>query len=169
MDETIAVQKNNTARFFRIIRNPLGFRLFLWRKLPAALFSGLRVAFISENEAAVSVPYKWFTRNPFRSTYFACLSMAAEMSTGVLAMSAVYDLKPGVSLLVTGIQGKFFKKAVGSTRFVCKDGALVRDAVYRALETGEAQTLIMRSEGFNKASELVASFDVEWSFKKRKN
>jgi hypothetical protein len=26
------------------------------------------------------------SQNPFRSTYFACLSMAAEMSTGALAL-----------------------------------------------------------------------------------
>ena len=79
-----------SAAFFSVIGNPLKYRLFLLRHLPAAYFSGLRIEKMDEQHCVVSVPYKWFTRNPFRSTYFACLSMAAEMSTGVLALGLNY-------------------------------------------------------------------------------
>src|SRR5688500_980295 len=108
--------------FFTTIRNPLKFRLFMARQLPAALFSGVKLVRVDTDVCEVSVPYKWFTRNPFRSTYFACLSMAAEMSTGVLAMAQVVHRKPRVSLLVIAVEGKFYKKATGSTKFICREG-----------------------------------------------
>src|SRR3954470_21979860 len=113
--------------FFTLVANPVKIRLFMLQKLPAAYFSGLRLKEVNEEQCAVSVPYKWFTRNPFRSTYFACLSMAAEMSTGILAMSHLYGSEPGVSMLVVGIEGRFHKKAVARTRFICNEGAMVKE------------------------------------------
>ena len=107
----------NIQQFLRTINNPFKSRLFLLTKLPAAFFCGVRVLVADENKCVVTVPYRWFTKNPFRSTYFACLSMAAEMSTGVLSMMQLYKRKPPVSMLVTRVQGDFIKKAVGRTSF----------------------------------------------------
>src|SRR5688572_24477216 len=95
--------QSHSAGFFSLISHPLKFRLFLWKNLPAAYFSGLRVRSANNEEAIVSIPYKWFTRNPFRSTYFACLSMAAEMSTGILALAQLYQRSPKVALLVVAV------------------------------------------------------------------
>ena len=55
-----------------------------------------------------SVPYKWLTQNPFRSTYFASLAMAAEMSTGILALSNVYKRNPPFSMLVIKMEASLF-------------------------------------------------------------
>ena len=71
----------NAEKFLQLINNPFKFRLFLLAKLPSAFFSGVRVLVADEKKCVVTVPYKWFSKNPFKSTYFACLSMAAEMST----------------------------------------------------------------------------------------
>ena len=122
--------------FSRIVASPVQFRLFLLSRLPAAFFAGLKVVEANPGRCAVVVPYKWFTRNPFRSTYFACLSMAAEMSTGILAMGYVYNRKPSVSLLVVAVEGKFYKKAVSGTRFVCEEGPAIREAASQAIQTG---------------------------------
>ena len=64
-------------RFLELVQHPLKFRLFLLANLPSAFFSGVRVQSISDTTAVVTVPYKWFSKNPFKSTYFACLAMAA--------------------------------------------------------------------------------------------
>jgi hypothetical protein len=53
--------------FFSLIRNPIKFRLFLLTKLPSAFFSGVRVRYVDEEKAVVTIPYKWFSTNPFRS------------------------------------------------------------------------------------------------------
>src|SRR5689334_1334334 len=107
---TVSMADTNASAFFALTRNQVTFRLFLLKKLPAAYFSGLRVKEVSEYACAVTVSFRWFTQNPFRSTYFACLSMAAEMSTGILAMAHVYKRSPKVSMLVVSVEGKFYKK-----------------------------------------------------------
>jgi hypothetical protein len=68
-------------KFLELVMHPFKFRLYLLSKLPSAFFSGVRVCYIDEEKCVVTVPYKWFSQNPFKSTYFACLGMAAEMST----------------------------------------------------------------------------------------
>src|SRR5579871_5613195 len=106
--------------FQKLVQSHLRFRLYLFSHIPSAFFSGLRIQQIDDNQSVITLPYKWFTRNPFRSTYFACLAMAAEMSTGILAMAFIYKQK-NVSMLVTGMEAKFNKKATGLTRFSCED------------------------------------------------
>ena len=153
--------------FFDLTRSPLKLRLYLLKNLPAAFFAGLRITKADADRCVVSIPYKWFTRNPFRSTYFACLSMAAEMSTGILAMAHVYNANPRVSMLVVNLEAAFTKKATDHTSFVCNDGKAIRDAVERAKATGEPQTVRVRSIGTNAQGETVAEFFITWSFKVR--
>jgi len=157
----------STSAFRALVRHPLKFRLFLMTKLPAAWCAGLRVQALSEAACTVTVPYKWFNRNPFGSIYFACLSMAAELSTGALCMQYIYRSRPAVSMLVVAQEGRFFKKATGLIRFTCADGAAIAAAVARAVETGEGQTVTARSSGLNTQNESVAEFSFTWSFKAR--
>lgn len=157
----------SSASFISLVKHPLKFRLFLLMKLPAAFFSGIRVREIEEGRATVTVPFKWLTQNPFRSTYFASLSMAAEMSTGVLALAQVYKRKPAVSMLVVKVESEYFKKATDRTTFSCEDGLLFRQAIEETIATGEARTVRAHSTGRNKAGEVVAEFWVTWSFKVR--
>lgn len=145
------------------------FRLFMLRKLPAAYFSGVRVQEIRAEYAKVSVPYKWFSQNPFRSTYFACLSMAAEMSTGLLAMMQVHKRVPAVSMLVVGLEASFVKKATGLTTFTCKDGAAIAKAVEEAIASGEGRQIRAASVGVNDAGETIAIFHITWSFRARRS
>jgi hypothetical protein len=151
--------------FIRLISNPFKFRIFLLMNLPSAFFSGVRIREVDLQQCSVSVPYKWFSRNPFRSTYFACLSMAAEMSTGALAMAHLHKSAPPVSMLVTGIEGTFFKKATGLTVFLCEDGENIRRAIEEAVSTGEGVVFRARSLGKNTNGEAVAEFFITWSFK----
>jgi Domain of unknown function (DUF4442) len=154
--------------FFQIATHPVKFRIFLFSKIPSAFFSGIRIKQLDEEECMVTVPYKWFSKNPFRSTYFACLSMAAEMSTGALAMACVYKQNPAVSMLVINLQAVYFKKATGLTTFTCKDGKQIQDAIQKSITTGNAHMIIARSIGKNDAGEIVAEFQITWSFKVKK-
>jgi acyl-coenzyme A thioesterase PaaI-like protein len=159
---------DNEKAFIKMMSNPVKLKYFLFRKLPSAYFSGVRLKRLDTGFAEVTVPYKWFSQNPFRSTYFACLSMAAEMSTGLLVMMCLYKRQPGVSMLVLNVTGNFKKKATGITKFRCEDGDKIRNAVEEAIKTGEGRTIEAWSRGTNKDGELVAEFSVTWSFKARK-
>ena len=158
---------SHTNEFINILKHPVKFRMFLFAKIPSAYFAGVRIKHIDEKKCEVTVPYKWFSQNPFRSTYFACLSMAAEMSTGALAMAYTYKLDPPVSMLVVKTEAEYFKKAVGKTTFVCNDGESLKATVEKAIATGEGQMFSALSTGFNKSGEVAAKFLVTWSFKVR--
>ena len=155
----------STSAFIRSLKHPLKFRMFLLSRLPNAFFAGVRIKNIDESHCEVSVPYKWFTKNPFRSTYFACLSMAAEMSTGALCLVHLYKREPAVSMLVIKVESEYFKKATGKTNFICEDGIKIIQAIDQAVETGEAKTLRARSVGRNREGVIVAEFFITWSFK----
>ena len=159
----------NLSEFLNKITNPFKSRIFLFTKLPSAFFSGVRVVLADEKKCVVSVPFKWFSQNPFRSTYFACLSMAAEMSTGVLAMAHLFKRTPKVSMLVTRVQGDFIKKANGRTHFTCEDGILIRQTIENAILSGEGKIITVKSYGRNAQGEIVAQFDITWSFKVKNN
>lgn len=156
---------SQSSPFLRLVNSPLKFRLYLLSKLPSAYICGVRVRYADEEKCVVTVPYKWLSQNPFKSTYFACLSMAAEMSTGLLGLAHVYKRKPAVSMLVVSITGNFFKKATSRTRFECNDGALIRKAIEDAISDNEGKTVISKSTGVNEAGEVIAEFLVTWSFK----
>jgi hypothetical protein len=150
------------------MKHPVKSRIFLFTKLPAAFFSGVRLMDVDEKQCIVTVPYKWFSQNPFRSTYFACLAMAAEMTTGSLAMVHIYKRKPAVSMLIVKMEATYLKKATGTTTFTCVEGASLRETVERAIATGDSQTLVTRSSGVNEQGESIAEFLFTWSFKIKK-
>lgn len=149
--------------------HPFKYRIFLLTKLPAAFFSGVRVQYADEAKALVTVPYKWLTTNPFKSTYFACLSMAAEMSTGLLAMAHTYRQQPPISMLVVKTEGNYFKKATGITTFTCEDGIAIQHIIQEAMSSGKSTSITARSIGKDNSGEVVAEFSITWSFKIKAN
>lgn len=150
------------------MKHPVKFRMFLFSKLPAAFFSGVRIKELDEKHCVTVVPYKWLTQNPFKSTYFASLSMAAEMSTGVLCMMHIYKRRPVVSMLVVKLEAHYFKKAVGKTFFTCEEGDKIVATIEESISSGEGKMFTAKSVGKNEAGETVAEFFVTWSFKSKK-
>jgi len=141
--------------------------MYLLFELPAAFFSGIKVKEINEEKCIISVPYKWLTQNPFRSIYFASLAMAAEMSTGAIALSNVYKRKPSISMLVTKMEATYFKKATGTIFFTCEQGKEIALIIDEAVETGEGKSIVAKSTGKNESGDIVAEFLFTWSFKSK--
>lgn len=160
---------SNATQFLQLIKHPIKFRFFLLSKLPSAFFAGVRVVDADEKKCTVKVPYKWFSQNPFKSTYFACLSMAAEMSTGVLALAHIHQRQPSVSMLVLKVEGNFIKKATGITIFTCGEGLLIKKTIEDAIFSNEGKVVTAKSCGRNVAGEIVADFAITWSFKVKSN
>jgi len=156
-------------QFIKKLSHPLRFKFFLFWKLPSAFFSGLAIRQLNTERAEITVPYKWFSQNPFRSTYFACLSMAAEMSTGLLALAQIYKRKPSVSMLVVKMESHFIKKATCKTIFTCEAGNDFERIIDECCRTGEAHTYVSTATGRNEKGELIAEFFITWSFKARVN
>lgn len=159
---------DNAGRFLQMMKNRWKLNLYMLSKLPSAFFSGVRVRKLERDYAEVTVPYFWFSRNPFRSTYFACLSMGAEMSSGILSLMYINGIKPEISMLVTDLKCQFHKKAIGTTLFTCYDGKLIQEAVQRAINTQEPVTVQTNAKGINKEGMVVADYQITWSFRQKK-
>lgn len=138
---------------------------YLFFKLPAAYWTGVRVKEISKDTCVSTVKYRWINQNPFRSMYFAVQAMAAELSTGAIVMNYIQKSESRISMLVARNNSVFTKKAVGRIRFECVDGNLVEQAIKQAIATGEGQTFWMKSIGRNEQDEMVSEMNFEWTIK----
>jgi len=143
------------------------FKLFAFRELPLGFISGMAIKEFNRHKCITTVPYGWLTRNPFKSTYFAALAMAAELSNGSLALLAVKGHEPSVAVIITGLQADFIKRATDVTTFTCEGGDLLFDAVKRAAETGEPVEQPISTVGRMPDGTVVAKFTFTWSFKSR--
>ena len=146
----------SATKFQKLITNPITFRLYLLKKLPLGYIAGLRVRELTNERCVVTVKYGWITQNPFKSMYFACQSMAAEMSTGVMVMNGIHESNPPVSMLIVRNTAAYYKKAVGKITFVCNDGKLIEEHISKAKATGESIEVNTTSVGKNEAGEVVA-------------
>ena len=138
------------------------FNLF---KLPSVFFTGVRVKTIDDVSCTVSVKHRWINQNPFKSMFWAVQGMAAELTTGALVLMKIRESGKNISMLVSNNNATFTKKATGRITFKCNDGHLIDNAIAKAIETGEGQTIWMTSVGTNTDRVEVSTFNFEWSIK----
>lgn len=155
----------STNKFQKLVNNRFLFRLYLLKKLPLAYIAGIRVKELRDEKAITTVKFSWLTQNPFRSMYFACLSMAAEMATGLLALNGVFNSTPPVSMLIIKNQAVYLKKAIGTITFICSDGNLINEAITKAKISGESVMIDATAVGKDEAGDIVAEFVFTWSLK----
>jgi len=151
--------------FQKKMLNPFFFKLFLFLKLPMAFLAGIKLKELSNNHALLQMKYKYLNKNPFGSIYFACLSMAGELASGMLAASIAYKWKPKLSMLVVGVKINFIKKAVGVISFECIQGKEILEVIKNSIITGKSQTIEVLTVAKNKHGDVVADFLIKWSFK----
>lgn len=141
------------------------FNMFTFFKLPAVWWMGVRLQYMDEGRAVVTVRHRWINQNPFKSLFWAVQGMAAELTTGALVMHQIRKSGKNISMLVANNNANFSKKATGKITFTCEDGPLIGEAVKKAIATGEGQTVWMRSIGVNEAGTVVSTFNFEWTIK----
>jgi len=96
---------------------------------------------LDSERCAVTVPYGWRTTNPFRSTYFAALGMAASAGTRPdCCLAACSRGSPGSAGRPTGFTDR---------------------------RTGEPATARMETVGRTPDRVVVARFAFTWSFRRR--
>ncbi|PVW14797.1 DUF4442 domain-containing protein [Marixanthomonas spongiae] len=148
--------------------SPSKINTFLFFKLPSAWLTGVRVMRIDANSCVTSVKHRWINQNPFKSMFWAVQGMAAELSTGAMVMATIKESNENISMLVANNKASFSKKAKGRITFTCEDGIKVKEAIQEAIKTGEGQTVWMKSQGVDKAGNVVSTFEFEWTVKVKK-
>lgn len=149
------------------ITNGFLFSFYLFFNLPMGWIAGLRIREINDQRCVTSVPFKWLNKNPFKSTYFAVQSMAAELSTATACLLAVQGQHPSIAFIIVDMKANFTKKATNRVYFTCAETAKAFDAVKQCIETGDAIATTFKTEGKMKDGTVVAEFEFTWSFKQR--
>jgi hypothetical protein len=143
------------------------FKAYAIQKLPLAFLTGFKIVELDESKCVTRVKYRYLNKNPFRSTFWAVLGMAAELSTGAYALLATKGKEESIAVILIDNHAEFVKKATGVTTFTCSNWLAFEKAVGRAIETGEPQAATGRSIGVNSKGETIALFEFTWSFKIR--
>ena len=159
----VKAKANNS--FQKKMLNPFFFKLFLLLKLPMAFLAGLKLKELTDEYSLVQMKYKYLNKNPFGSIYFACLSMAGELASGMLAASKTYKSNPKISMLVVGLKVNFMKKAIGTITFKCNQGKEISTTIQKSIATGEGQTIEAITIATDGKGDVVAEFNITWSFK----
>ena len=141
------------------------FNTYMFFKIPAAWWCGVRLEQLTESLAQTRVRHRWINQNPFDSMFWAVQGMAAEFASGAIAIHHIRQSGKPVSMLVVNNKANFSKKAKGLIRFTCENGEALRQTINRAIATGQGQTIWMTSVGTDADGNVVSTFEFEWSFK----
>ncbi len=145
--------------------SPSKLNTYLLFKLPSAYLTGVRTKHIDDTTCTVTVKHRWINQNPFNSMFWAVQGMAAELTTGALVMKKIRESGKRISMLVANNNASFSKKATGRITFKCDEGSKIDEAIKKAIETGEGQTVWLSANGVNKEGIEVSSFNFEWTLK----
>lgn len=154
-------------KLIKRITNGFLFSFYLLFNLPMGWIAGLRIQEINEHRCITSVPFKWLNKNPFKSTYFAVQSMAAELSTATACLLAVQGQKPSVAFIIVDLKANFTKKATSRVYFTCEETGKAFEAVKSCIATGESTSATFKTVGKMKDGTVVSEFEFTWSFKQR--
>lgn len=150
-----------------MINKPL-FRVGMMKELPMAAIAGLSITVLEEDRCEVTVPYNFLNKNPFNTTYWAVLGMAAEMAPGAIVLMFARNAKLSVSTFVIGCEAKFVKRAVGLVTFKTEDGKSISDAITETCNDFLPKSIQTKSIGYDDKGEVVAEFTFDWGVKARK-
>lgn len=145
--------------------SPSKLNTYLLFKLPSAYLTGVRTKHIDDTTCVVTVKHRWINQNPFNSMFWAVQGMAAELSTGALVMKKIRESGKRISMLVANNNASFSKKAKGRITFKCEEGSKIDNAIQKAIQSGEGQTVWLNANGINKDGIEVSSFNFEWTLK----
>ena len=149
------------------ILSPFKQKLFYLKSLPMGLISGIKLVSLDENKAVAEVPFRWRNKNPFRSMYFAVLSMAAELSTAAPVMLVLEGHDVDVALIIVDLKVEFIKKAQSRTTFTCTEYENICNVITQLKQAGDTAAVTIKTTGRDVDGNEVATFYFTWSFKRR--
>ncbi|MEO5906437.1 MAG: DUF4442 domain-containing protein, partial [Saprospiraceae bacterium] len=140
----------------RTLLQPWKLRLWMIRRLPMGLATGMKVVRLDENNCEVILKDRPWIHNPFGSVFWAVMGMAAELTTG----SLVYAWTSGsnIKFILTGVEGVFIKKLKGKSSYFCPAGHEVLRSLEKLEKPGDTNSVILPVISKDQAGQVVAEF-----------
>ena len=94
----------------------------------------MRLRYIDEQKAIVTVRHRWINQNPFKSYVLGSSRDGRRVDVrGAMVMNQIKKSGRNISMLVANNNANFSKKATGKITFTCEDGHLIADAIRKGL------------------------------------
>ena len=154
-------------KFKERLLSPIKQKIYFAKNLPMGLISGIKLTSLDETSAVAEVPFRWWNKNPFKSIYFAVLSMAAELSTAAPTLLALKATDVDFALIIVDLKAEFVKKSQSKIVFTCLDYEKICQTITQLKLSGDTATVLTKTIGRNVMDEEVATFYFTWSFKRR--
>ncbi len=145
-------------------------RFWAFLKVPMIWLAWPSVRESNDRRCVVRIPFRRRNRNHLGSMYVGVLVMGGELVGGLLAMDRIQKSKTSVALSFGSIQGEFHRRAEGAVDFVCEDGEAIGQMVDRVIESGERETMTIRTLAMvpdEPGDEPAATFEMGLSLKRR--
>lgn len=146
------------------LKQPWKLRLWMLKHLPVGLITGMYIESLDENGCKVVLKDRWWIHNPFRSVFWAVMSMAAELSTG--AILYVYASGTNVQFILVRMEAKFLKKVKGKSSYFCLAGQEARQKVENTVNTDETGVVLLPVLAQDESGQILAEFNFYWQLRK---
>ena len=142
-------------------------RDFAKKHIPMLYYVEPSILKLNNDEIQIKIPFKDKNKNHLGSMYFGVLCVGADASGGVLAMKLIKDSGKNISLVFKDLKADFYKRAMGDTIFICKDGERIRKLIDKVIATGERHNMPLHIDAFvpTQQDEPVAHFVLTLSLK----
>ncbi len=147
----------------KTLLQPWKLRLWMIRRLPMGLASGMVVETLNENNCEVILRDRPWLHNPFGSVFWAVMGMAAELSTGSLVYAWTSGSK--VKFILTGMEAVFTKKLRGKSSYFCPAGPEVLRSLEKLEKPGDTISVILPVISKDQSGQVVAEFKFTWTLK----
>lgn len=130
-----------------------------------------KIVELNAERCVVRIPLNWITRRrDIRAMYLGTLCMGADVAAGLIAFELVRQRKARIHFIFKDLRAELLKRAEGDVVFTNANGAVVRDLVDRALESGkrqEASVEVVATVPSKLGEEPVARFALTLSVKRK--
>ncbi len=136
---------------------------FLWMASPTVLQ-------LDEERCEIRIPLNWRTRRrDIGAMYLGVLCMGGDIASGLLPFHIAMKQKAPVAIIFKDLNARFLKRAEGDVVFTCDEGAMAKELIRRALESGERQEATIRVVATvpELGTEPVAEFALTLSVKRK--
>ncbi len=134
-------------------------------KIPLLGYTGVKLDYISDSEARVSIKLKRRTKNHLNSMYFGAMAVGADVAGGIHAFYYALNMNKKISFAFKSMNAQFLKRAESDCVFISKDGEKVKNAVLQSISNNERINQKIKVVAFNSLHEPVAEFEMEISVK----
>lgn len=145
-------------------------RAFGHLKIPLLSYIKPKILVLDEEKLEILVPLNRRSKNHLGSMYFGALMIGADAAAGFYAAKLMIQENYPINFVFRDAKASFIKRPTADVLFSCDEGAKIRAALEKAMQTSERQDipLTVVCSCPEIGSDAVAEIHLTLSIKKKK-